>query len=633
MSNITNVDSKIDKILNSVNNNVIEELYLKEKIDISLFTKYISKSSRENINDLNHKKLAAFKECIRIEDSKMGLFSIINRILDVVLQCFGRQSPINKAYKTYYEVNKNIPRTSPTPNDKVKDNERKKSKKPKLETKPVVKSEAPKEKQATQNIAPKNVTPAPQKQAVAETEKILLSPAEVSQLQRIQTAISKLDLGSKQFSSNVLQIITQLENYAKKFPQNAAEVKGLIFALKTLQDPKGFDEISLEGKILEKFETVLKKAGFETSYRRENTKSFADMARRDLLKFLKSPQSPDEFLSNAYIPKIAELRQNALKNRLNSLCRTSSNKTELMISNIVNIIRFLKHFEREYEKYVNETIDAIYQRCDEKTNGRFSSELMKYYDYCDMRESELVDGEIENFLEQLSRPSLMSKITQFSSEEFNEALQSIYKTHFEICEKNLISTFKDHFREKYNWIVKNNKHIKKPENQGKLKDINCQDGTCYQNTIERERLLIINPEISADKIKVRSSEKGRFIRAQLNQKKSFEKEDVEKLGVASITRTGIPNIQAIFEEDALKFSKNGSLILELFDNNGDGHAINVQFNPAKNIYRFIDDNFGICEFDSAEEFKREFSEYMNLFYSDYHTFYVELFSLLGPKQA
>lgn len=56
-----------------------------------------------------------------------------------------------------------------------------------------------------------------------------------------------------------------------------------------------------------------------------------------------------------------------------------------------------------------------------------------------------------------------------------------------------------------------------------------------------------------------------------------------------------------------------------------GHAINIQFDSARKIFRFIDDNLGICEFNSITDFASEFYSYMNLYYKNDQHFIIKFF--------
>lgn len=65
-------------------------------------------------------------------------------------------------------------------------------------------------------------------------------------------------------------------------------------------------------------------------------------------------------------------------------------------------------------------------------------------------------------------------------------------------------------------------------------------------------------------------------------------------------------------------------VLALYGPDG-GHAINIQFDSSRNVFRFIDDNLGICEFNSIDEFATEFYSYMNIYYKDDKHFIIKFF--------
>ncbi|MCB1114884.1 MAG: hypothetical protein KDK71_00315 [Chlamydiia bacterium] len=58
------------------------------------------------------------------------------------------------------------------------------------------------------------------------------------------------------------------------------------------------------------------------------------------------------------------------------------------------------------------------------------------------------------------------------------------------------------------------------------------------------------------------------------------------------------------------------------DKNGLGHDVILQIEPKSNIFRFIDSNIGVIEFDNYEELTRELSTLLPLIYPDYTAFMI-----------
>jgi hypothetical protein len=56
-----------------------------------------------------------------------------------------------------------------------------------------------------------------------------------------------------------------------------------------------------------------------------------------------------------------------------------------------------------------------------------------------------------------------------------------------------------------------------------------------------------------------------------------------------------------------------------------GHALNIQLDGQRKIFRFIDDNLRICEFSSLEEFNIQFKAYLQEFYPNYNLFQLAFF--------
>ena len=53
-----------------------------------------------------------------------------------------------------------------------------------------------------------------------------------------------------------------------------------------------------------------------------------------------------------------------------------------------------------------------------------------------------------------------------------------------------------------------------------------------------------------------------------------------------------------------------------------GHDIVIQIDNANKVFRLIDSNFGVIEYDSFEEFAKQAKKYLKLQYDDYDTFVI-----------
>ena len=73
--------------------------------------------------------------------------------------------------------------------------------------------------------------------------------------------------------------------------------------------------------------------------------------------------------------------------------------------------------------------------------------------------------------------------------------------------------------------------------------------------------------------------------------------------------------------------KSMHCVVMLGGSGGDGHAVNIQLDEARNKFRFMDDNLGDSEYTSYDEFKTQFQDLIKSFYKEFNQFSLRFYRL------
>lgn len=185
------------------------------------------------------------------------------------------------------------------------------------------------------------------------------------------------------------------------------------------------------------------------------------------------------------------------------------------------------------------------------------------------------------------------------------------------------------------WIKEHIDYIKVVYDQGSDLNRNMGTGTCERNSEDRVKLLLKSPYTPSEKISLGSTQVGRFNQAVRDQifaiKDSHPEEALRKLQ-ASYERVGLklhqiypvpvvdkqdPQEALCNELERIVMNEHETLfILGLSGKSSVGHAINIQVDLSKPIYRFMDDNIGTIECPDAEKFTETLSSWLRTAYPD-----------------
>ncbi len=174
----------------------------------------------------------------------------------------------------------------------------------------------------------------------------------------------------------------------------------------------------------------------------------------------------------------------------------------------------------------------------------------------------------------------------------------------------------------YTWLDQNMGHQKTVYNQGADHDRNQGEGTCLQNSLDRQKMLLDTPAMATDKIVFGSSQQGRFAEAALSGSPKHQELSAKRAGLEKTAERPFEELQKTY----LSSGKSMSCLVYLQNHGKTGHALNIQLDEKRKIFRFFDDNLGAFEYPSFEAFKSAFGKYLEAWYPELTTRSLAFFS-------
>lgn len=412
----------------------------------------------------------------------------------------------------------------------------------------------------------------------------------------------------------------ELEEATKRFPELESSLKGLKKAINRLLDPQLFMPDEVEGFVLPK------------AYDKSVTTSIASAGRLDMVKELRKLNLSSPKYGKTLTKQFDLIGARALMQRVESVMPEASHN---VIQNEVQLICSMISMETKIDSFLDLVISSVHAKFDKTSAGKFSK-LIKHFSHFNLnaiRHTYLKESReaYAAFIKKALHPKPMEILTT-TPEQFLEALALIEAGYREECENDILDDITCCLEPWYKWLHENIPAIKKPYNQGDDASRNMGMGTCLQNSLDRIVLLTKTPALAAADIPMGSTERGRYLQAVVNQhgvKGSKLTEALEKLFSAPCKCRKIElmppsdapeNSKSYIPEQllALALSEKTPVLgyLSLFHATS-GHAMTVQIDPSRGIYRLIDDNLGVLEYETAEKFTLEAGKYLTLTYSDY----------------
>ncbi|MCI0382457.1 MAG: hypothetical protein L0207_05360 [Chlamydiae bacterium] len=395
---------------------------------------------------------------------------------------------------------------------------------------------------------------------------------------QIEKRISQLEFGKNTFTPQVRQLIYDIKNFKKNFPEFYKFGDGLEIALKALIEKEAFD-FPIEERLYIQIFHKDKAFQFE-----QKVEKFIQDVRKELLTSIQTSVKERNLVTLE--KKVVELQMKFIG------LKWSPQEQDLFLEAKTLLLLFKKHSK--------EPFNQVYKGADQKTNGKFSK-IIEIYSPIDLQK------QIDHLSEELLTTFYLLKLN-------NEKI-----VHEDLI-KFIIDEAIDCKKTRYDWLIKNVSFIKQPYNQSDDIHRKLKTGTCFANTCEREILLKKRPSIPSDKIPMGSTNKGRFqqvihqqnpnLKTINNTYKTFGLK-LEKSLSLGLHNSIEPILDGLFSQPSLP---NKTCVMSL-NNQKKGHVINVQFDEF--YFRFIDDNLGVVEYPSLNALKKGLQTYLKTFYSNY----------------
>lgn len=465
----------------------------------------------------------------------------------------------------------------------------------------------------------------------AKTER---SPEEIRDAaeKRILENIAKLDLASPRLRENIQEIKNDIQKLKNLAIMKGVDFSGLEEALNIITDPSSMNISQEEGKFIQR---LLLKYGNSIDDLKKYANAEANSvrnARGALLRALKNANSLKSLIQAAPGAKEAA-RDQAIKERFDRFVEIhpfpalSHNFATLFPTLIRNFEAFTREVvSPELENKWNQ-VRAVY---DAQSSGKFSK-LVEHYSYMDPKKN-------FEYLIRLSQNAFFEKLNLEAIDTTSKAnlvpyLQQVMNSVKDVPGNVFKSDYKKFFSKKHKWLLRNVENIMLPYNQADDDSKNIGDGVCYNNSLYRFTQIQADPKISPDKIQMGSNEKTRYFQNKVSayydqvDKKAITLEQAADQQTSISVHYGLeqyhkytlqtppstdPHEYLLNEMTRFAQAGHSQFILCLYGKGG--HAVNIQIDIANGMYRLCDDNLGVGQYKTLQEFKKEISQYFKTFY-------------------
>lgn len=455
-------------------------------------------------------------------------------------------------------------------------------------------------------------------------------------IERLQGKLARLD---KMEPSEVFELMTTLERNKELFSKaDQSGIDALISALKTLREPTAFKPSPTETALIARWGGLLTPYGITSKSYERTVNPVQRETKAELIGIIKANGDSFTSLNKALTEAMPRLETQAISQRFigaEILEKQTKKFTPEMALNLANSVRHLQGFRKEAEEYFHTKWSEVIKKFDTETGGKFSG-VIKHLGYCNLEKHAdaislfVVDKHLSTFM----NPVLLQKAAALSPEEFGGTLAGLREQEVSLYQAETKRKYVS-VRSDLIWIRDHIDFIKKVYDQGSDLNRNMGGGTCERNSEDRVKLLLKTPHITSDRIDMGSTSVGRFNQVarniMFNLKDTNPKEAVRILK-ESYSRVGLSidrynKVAAKSDEDPQEvlYSELGRLVTEenesifilgMTGEDREGHAINIQVDLSKPIFRFIDDNIGVVECPDGKTFKETLTTWLKTAYPD-----------------
>lgn len=457
-----------------------------------------------------------------------------------------------------------------------------------------------------------------------------LKEMKTAMTKRFQAGLESLDLDSHSLRADVVKLKQQLRQI---YPKGHPDLNRLEAYLNELVQPSALKPSESEEKavmwIRSKY-PQLQKAEYEP-FVAQSTR----IAREKLLSTMQENAHSLESLCGVTQKLFPVLKRHTMKYRLTKFLEDNSIQSTHLVNRFPVLVDYFDRFTMDIaSKTFFEKWDAIKEVYDQKTNGKFSklSSQLGYMDMDTAIKDKFIPAAQSEFLKSLDLEAIDEGSEETFKAELMEAISSI--------QEKLPVVFNNCYGAKYQkqhlWMVRNAKYMEVVFDQSLDIHKNVKYGTCYQNSLSRQALLLKNPSLSAQEMPLGSTSQDRFNTARIQMTRDLAKplgadpSEAKRLArseqskVSSTYELKSKRIKVLSEEgppskevvdDLVSWAKRHGETQLVVTFQSPGHAFNIQIDETRGIFRFMDDNVGFTRsYPDLKTFKAELTGYLEAFY-------------------
>lgn len=462
----------------------------------------------------------------------------------------------------------------------------------------------------------------------------------------IQGLLRTLDPQSINFKSDLESILAEIQHVRNKYPEKTTtDFDQLEATIELLLRPEVKLSVNSEEQMIIK--QLGSKHGISSAatqgYKLATERHSIREAQVGVIRILNEAADSLEGLNTLAERATTKIRSNTIRRRFERFV-ASNPLTPPLTGHIASHFPYLVLVLERYSQTlainsVNELWQQISDMYDSTSGGNFSR-VLETYSYLDPKTliPQILEEAQQSFMngidfraidaqENIDFKAYLTSLVEYVGKLPNETFEHLYKTYF---------------ADRHAWLLDNLVYIKVPYNQGDEKDTNLGKGVCMSNSLNRLGILSQNPDTPIEELTMGSTQKtrlnqakvGHYFRAakagEVTYNYAHEQEIGQSVlyGITRSKKTAIENRTSNIHQNLVNQmvihakGGNSSFLVSLYSTEPRaGHAINVQIDPSKRIYRIMDDNVGLIEYPSETAFKRELGKYFAFNYATYDSFY------------
>ena len=460
---------------------------------------------------------------------------------------------------------------------------------------------------------------------------------------QIQKNISCLDIHSSRIKERIQQIKSALQKLSKLSLFQRSSFSHMENLLASIKDPSRLKSSAEEYRFVE---LLLLKYGLPKEdledYDKLQLCSIQNSQSFVIKELRKNIDSLDQFLRSASALE-AKLKERVIKERFDLFMRKHA-FLNLNPSLYFTLVKLFEEVTRNIiVKQLTEKWSQMLMYFNEETNGEFSK-LLDHYSY--MNPAKQFDSFIRLSQEKFISDLDMKSIGHFSKPKLSSYLQNVVDKIKDYPSGLFEENYSEMYSERHLWLATNYQNIKVAFNQGDAIHENLAEGVCYNNALHRFTLLQKNPNLQ--EITMGSTRKTRYLQSKVasyyaeakkgsityqtaydeQTKISIEYQLVQYHKYPLITPENTDPQQYLVNE-MQRYAEAGhtQFILTLYGPDTH-HAINVQLDLNNSMFRIMDDNTGLLQYNSLGHFKQETTLYFKHFYPGCDKYVFRLFKTL-----